>query len=68
MKGMLSVIRDYAGLGQKVENEIFSVMNNIDQFGGDIQSFRDWYDFGAEEQKLIDDTENQILYEEYLQI
>ena len=65
IKGMLSVIRDYAGLGQKVENEIFSVMNNIDQFGGDIQSFRDWYDATAADAKIIDDAEEQAILDKY---
>jgi len=51
IKGMLSTVRDYAGLGQKSSNEIFAVMNNISQFGGDIQKFHDWYDLTGKDDK-----------------
>lgn len=67
IEGMLGTLKKFGGLSSKEKSELTSVINNIETFGGDIQKFRDWYDFGAEEQKLIDDTENQILYEEYLQ-
>ena len=67
IEGMLGTLKKFGGLSSKEKSELTSVINNIETFGGDIQKFRDWYDFGAEEQKLIDDAENQILYEEYLQ-
>lgn len=66
VKGMLGAVKKFGSYNSKGKNELAGMINNISQFGADLQKFHDWYDLTGKDSKPKDDEKDEEIFSIYL--